>query len=508
MNAGKSRLNVLFWAVAVFTVVWVGFGDRMLTHWAYAVERGRIQAGSEELAQLADELPEVYAVSRAFKLVAKIARPGVVHIRVSGGKLDRTDSEEQERIRKHLRDMIPEDQLEHWLRRVPPGSGSGIIFDSAGYILTNNHVVEGRDEIFVVLHDEREFKAAVVGTDPKTDLAVIKIDAPDLHPLKLGDSDALEVGDWVIAVGSPFGLQQTVTHGIVSAIGRSRIDGVDIHYQDFIQTDAAINPGNSGGPLLNLRGEVVGVNTAIATHGDGVNAGIAFTIPSNMAIKVANQLKTRGEVRRGYLGIVPVPVRETDLEIFGLPSAEGVLVEMVVRRSPADRAGLQVEDVIMGIDDVPITGLAQFRSLVADLRPNQRVRLRVLRDREEVALRVRLGLQPDSRRTPGSGPVDNSRKIARLGLHARTLRAGELYQRGYDEDVRGVYVASWNSEWENPPAIGPYEVIVACNGKPVKSVPELNEVLKDVPKNRKIRLTILEPTGDRRIISIKPRGRR
>ena len=505
MSTRKPGWTTAFWVVALLTIGWLGFGDGVPTHPAYAAEREGVQAGKDEPAQLEAEVADLQNVSRAFKAVAKIARPGVVHIRVGGGEVAKADSEELERLRERLKDMVPEEQLERWLRRVPPGSGSGIILDVEGHILTNNHVVEGRDDISVILHDERKFKATVVGTDPKTDLAVIKIDAPDLHPLKMGDSDLLEVGDWVIAVGSPFGLQQTVTHGIVSAKGRTSV-GVGIDYQDFIQTDASINPGNSGGPLLNMRGEVVGVNTAIATNGDAVNAGIAFTIPSNMAIKIADQLKAHGAVTRGYLGIVPLPIEPADAEIFGLPAANGVLVERIVRRSPADRAGLQIEDVIIAVNDVEIVNYQQFRTLVADLHPDERARLRVIRDGKETQVHVRMGIQPEDLHTPTSEPVEDYRKIARLGMQVRTLRAGDL--RAYDAAVRGVVVMGWNTSEKSPVDIQPGEVVVGCNDRPVKSVRDLNEAMKDVPKNRNVRLEILEPTGDRRIVTIKPEAKK
>lgn len=531
MDRTKPRGGGFFWLLVVLTVVGLGLGDPVVARWANAAERGQTQAPSDELAELEETMQQVHAVSRAFKLVARLARPSVVHIRVGAAEhspLSEQEIDEQlrERFKEYYDGELPpgtdpndiEKEIEtyrHWLEQspAPPGSGSGVIFDADGYILTNNHVVGDRQEITVVLEDEREFEAKVVGTDPKTDLAVLKIDAPNLHPLKMGDSDALEVGDWVIAVGSPFGLQQTVTHGIVSAKGRSRITGVDIEYQDFIQTDAAINPGNSGGPLLNLRGEVVGINTAIATHGDGVNAGIAFTIPSNMALKVASQLKNTGEVRRGYLGIVPVPVDKADYELFGLPETGGIMVESIVRRSPADRAGLRIEDVIVAIDDVPIVGYEQFRTVVADLEPNKRAALRVIRDHEEVTVRVRMGLQPEDLHRPldvgqsGAEPPESSRESLRLGLKLRTARS-EFVRQLYGAGTRGVFVTGFGSDWTELPDIEPGELVVACNDKPVRSVYELNKVLEEIPVARRIVLTILEPTGDQKQVTIAPRGKR
>ena len=563
MARAKRSLSIMLWSTVVLAVLWIGLGDRLLTHLAYAVERGRIQASNTELAELQAELPEVYAVARAFKLVSKVARPGVVHIRVSGGDHSTMSDEEiDDFLREHLKDVPPaepddktspdepepnapgksdserrgnageggkdatppgnpsdsdklkerRDQIERWLRRMrpPPASGSGIIFDADGHILTNNHVVTGRTDFRVVLYDDREYDAKLIGTDPKTDLAVLKIEAPDLHPLTFGDSDKLEVGDWVLAVGSPFDLRQTVTHGIVSAKGRTRIPGVAIMYQDFIQTDAAINPGNSGGPLLNLRGEVVGVNTAIATHGDGVNAGIAFTIPSNMAVKVATQLKSSGTVTRAWLGISLSDVLPEDVEIFGLPDRHGVFVDTVLDDSPAEKAGLQVEDVILKINDVPIDGLVQLRELVADLTPDEVAHLRVVRDREERAVDVTLGVQPQNPAMVLRSPNGQAREINRLGLYVRTFRP-EFVRQGplaYGASERGVLVMGLDPAWRNPPDIAQRELIVGCNGAPVKSVRDLNAALQKAPANEKVRLEILEPAGDRRIISVKPQGQK
>jgi len=474
-----------------------------------AAEPGSSQATSDELAQLQADLPDLHALSRAFNTVAKVARPGVVHIKVSGGEAPRVDPEERERLREKLKETIPDEQLDRMLRAVPPGSGSGIIIDPNGFILTNNHVVEGREEITVILNDEREFEATIIGTDRKTDLAVVKVEATDLPALKLGDSDRLDVGDWVIAVGAPFGLTQTVTHGIVSAKGRKRIAGVDIDYQDFIQTDAAINPGNSGGPLLNLRGEVVGVNTAIATHGDGVNAGVAFTIPSNLAAKIAAQLKATGSVQRGWLGVSFTSIDKDDAEIFGLPKAKGVLVERVLPQSPADRAGLQVEDAITAIDDTEVNDLDHVRSLIADVRPDERVRLHIIRDRKSQTVTVRLGEQPEDVRTQAMVRGTDAREISRLGLQVRTMRPGlaRVY-RTYDPTARGVYVMGLMPDRENPPDVAPSELVVECNGKPVQSVTELEQALSKVPSNRNVKLTVLEPTGDKREITVKPPKRK
>jgi serine protease Do len=497
------RISAFLWVFAILVALSVTLGDRLMTRFAYALERGRIQATADELAELETELPEVHAISRAFKLVARVARPGVVHIRVTGGERDLTDADADD-LREHLRDIVPEDQLGPWLDRTEPapGAGSGVILDADGHILTNYHVIEGRPDIEVFLHDDREYDAELIGTDPKSDLAVLKINAPNLHPLPFADSDLLEVGDWVLAVGSPFGLTQTVTHGIVSATGRTRVAGINILYQNFIQTDAAINPGNSGGPLLNVRGKVVGVNTAIATHGDAVNAGIAFTIPSNMAMKVARQLIDHGEVRRGWLGISLDELDAGDVEVFELPSDDGVLVAAVFEGSPAAVAGMQVEDVIVDVNGERVTNLTHLQGMIADLMPNDTATVGVIRDGALQELRIVLGRQPVDLRAAPRGETITGRAVARLGMQVRTLRPGML--RSYDDDERGVVVWAYDASDRDLPDIQVGKLIVACNREPVKNVGELLEQLAKTPSNQRVRLQVLEPTGDRQIIYIEP----
>jgi serine protease Do len=465
------------------------------------------QISRQELAQT-PEVAALQAVSRAFRAVAKVAGPGVVNINVAGGRVSQIPREEIQRLREHLGGDVTEEQIEQLLRRAqPPGSGSGIVFDTQGHILTNNHVVEGRETIGVQLADERIFEARLVGTDPKTDLAVIRIDATDLHPLTFGDSSALEVGDWVVAVGAPFGLAQTVTHGIVSATGRTRVSGIDIMYQDFIQTDAAINPGNSGGPLLNLRGEVVGVNTAIATRGDIYNAGVAFTIPSNMAVRVARALITSGKVARGWLGIsyTSQSLTADDAEILRLPDRSGILLSAVQKDSPAARGGLQVEDVIVAVNGQPIERSAQFQALIAEMPPEEVVRVGIIRDGQPREVRVTLGLQPDKLEAP---PAEG-RPIPALGLSGLALRPALAFMyfqaRAYADSDRGVFVVAVEPESGHEPAVRPGEVIVACNGQPVASVGELVRIVASAPVDARVRLRIREPSSDERIIELKKR---
>ena len=259
-----------------------------------------------------------------------------------------------------------------------PGSASGFIFDEAGYIMTNNHVVKGANEIEVTLTDGREFVATVVGQDPNTDIAVIKIKGQDLPSLRLGDSDDLHVGDWAIAVGNPLDLEGTVTVGVISAKGRAdlNIRGGAPLYQDFIQTDASINFGNSGGPLVNIKGEVIGVNSAVNAQADG----IGFAIPINLARDVANALISDGKVVRGFLGVRPQEITRELAEANDLGDTEGIIIASVESDTPADKAGIEAGDVITAFDGASITSVTQFRRVVAGVTPGEKVEVRIVRD--------------------------------------------------------------------------------------------------------------------------------
>ncbi|MBM3423162.1 MAG: DegQ family serine endoprotease [Chlorobi bacterium] len=278
-------------------------------------------------------------------------------------------------------------------KEVRRGLGSGVIVSSDGYILTNNHVIDKADAVYVRTSDNRKLDAKVIGTDPKTDLAVIKVNAKGLKPIMIGDSDRLRVGEWVIAIGSPLGesLARTVTQGIVSAIGRSNVGLAD--YEDFIQTDAAINPGNSGGPLVNINGELVGINTAIASRTGGFE-GIGFAVPSNMAQKVLTSLITTGKVTRGYLGVSIQDIDENIARGLQLQAGQGVLVGTVVEGSPAAKAGIRTGDVIVDFNDRKSTSSVDLRNEIAVLSPGSLVKIRILRDGEIRVFNVRLEEQP------------------------------------------------------------------------------------------------------------------
>ncbi|MEK0085050.1 DegQ family serine endoprotease [Benzoatithermus flavus] len=281
-------------------------------------------------------------------------------------------------------------------------AGSGVIVDAPhGYVLTNHHVVQNADRITVTLKDQREFDAQLVGSDPATDIALLRIPARNLSELPFGDSDRLKVGDLVVAIGNPFGLGQTVTSGIISALGRGGI--TNDKYEDFIQTDAPINPGNSGGALINSKGELIGINTAILAPGGG-NVGIGFAVPSNMARAVMDQLLRFGHVRRGRIGVVIQDVTPPLAEAMGLDAQQGALIAQVERGSPADRAGLRPGDVVLSVDGVPVKSSADLRNRIGLAEVGQTVALEVLRDGRRSRLDVKITAARDRRADAGQPP--------------------------------------------------------------------------------------------------------
>jgi len=371
------------------------------------------------------------AIEEAFVDVAGKVTPAVVN--VSAKKQSKPREEGQARPEERFREFFGEEFFERFFRRrapreMPRGMGSGVIVDRRGYILTNNHVVEDADQIEVSLSDHRKFNATVVGRDPKTDLAVLKVDATGSLPVaELGDSSQLRIGQWAIAIGNPFGLDRTVTVGIISATGRARM-GVAT-YENFIQTDASINPGNSGGPLLNLDGEVIGINTAIVAMGQG----IGFAIPINTAKEIMRQLIDQGRVVRGWLGIV---IQDLDGDLaqgFGVPPRSGILVADVIKEGPADAAGLKPGDIIVEFGGRPVREVPELQQKVAAVPPGQASELTVLRDKRRELVTVRVGEMPseEARVTTPSGQ--------RLGLEVQP-NTPELARRFNLTTTGGVVV--------------------------------------------------------------------
>ncbi len=372
---------------------------------------------------------------------------------------------------RFFEDMVPKNYKQTSL-------GSGFIIDKDGYILTNNHVIERADEIKVKLSSGKEFKATIKGRDPKTDLALIKIKSwKDLPTVKPGDSDKLQVGEWVIAIGNPFGLSQTVTAGIVSAKGR--IIGAGL-YDDFIQTDASINPGNSGGPLFNLKGEVVGINTAIVASGQG----IGFAIPINMANDLLPQLKEKGKVTRGWLGVMIQDVTSDLAESFGLKDAKGALVSDVVPDGPADRAGIKQGDIIIEVDGKDIDEMNKLPRLVATLHVEKEVRVKIIRDGKEKTFKVVIGEYPEERILYSREQIGEE-----LGMTIVELTPEIAKQFGYTKK-EGVLVSNVSpGSPADEAGIKRGDLIIEINRKPVKNLENYKSILSNV-KGRRILLLL------------------
>ncbi|MCC6763699.1 MAG: DegQ family serine endoprotease [Deltaproteobacteria bacterium] len=373
--------------------------------------------------------------------------------------------------------------------------GSGFVIDPEGYILTNNHVVENADEIVVRLDNEQEHKATLVGKDPKTDLALLKIDGVSgLTAVTLGDSDTLRVGEWVMAIGNPFGLDHSVTSGIVSAKGRFIGAG---NYDDYIQTDAAINPGNSGGPLLNLRGEVVGINSAIFSRTGG-NIGIGFAIPVNLAKELVPQLREKGKVTRGWLGVLIQKVTPEIAESLGLDQARGALVADVVASGPAAAAGVKVGDVIVEFDGHPVSESNELPMLVARTPLDKQVTLKVMRDKESMEFTVTIAeLQDDEAQLASAGDSE------KLGLSVQTLTPEIAENLGVTE-TKGVVVSSVESgSAADEAGIRRGDVILEVNRQAVEDVGDYKAALKKVEKGKNVLLLVRR--GDNTIfLALKP----
>ncbi|WP_407682248.1 DegQ family serine endoprotease [Pseudomonas laurentiana] len=363
--------------------------------------------------------------------------------------------------------------------------GSGFIISSDGYVLTNNHVVADADEIMVRLSDRSEFQAKVVGTDPRTDVALLKIDGKNLPTVKLGDSEKLKVGEWVLAIGSPFGFDHSVTKGIVSAKGRTLPNDT---YVPFIQTDVAINPGNSGGPLFNMNGEVVGINSQIFTRSGGF-MGLSFAIPIDVALDVSNQLKKDGKVSRGWLGVVIQEVNKDLAESFGLDKPAGALVAQVLEDGPAAKGGLQVGDVILSLNGQPIIMSADLPHLVGGLKEGAKASLEVVRDGKRRNLDVTIGALPDDDQevvASANGGVERSSN--RLGVSVADLNAEQKKAL----DLKGGVVIK---EVQDGPAamigLRPGDVITHLNNQAIMSAKSFTEIAKELPKNRSVSMRVL-----------------
>ncbi len=352
--------------------------------------------------------------------------------------------------------------------------GSGVIVSSNGFILTNNHIVEKARDVTVVLQDRRELEAKVVGTDPMTDIAVLKIDADGLKPARLGNSDQAEVGDFVMAIGSPFGVGMAATAGIISATGRANLNIVDI--EDFIQTDAAINPGNSGGALVNMRGEVIGINTAILTAGGGFQ-GVGFAIPINMARSVMNSLIKFGKVTRGWIGVIVQDVTPVIAEQFKLERPRGVIISDLAPSGPAARAGLKRGDVVLAWNGQEVKDFGHLRNLIAESRPGSQARVTIIREGRQQELAITVAERPVERPEP-EARAGLPEPAERIGVRAADLNPEMARQLGVPENTTGALVVEIEVGGAADEAgIQPGDVIQEVNRQPVQNAMELKAAL-------------------------------
>jgi serine protease Do len=380
------------------------------------------------------------------------------------------------------------------------GLGSGVIVSADGYILTNNHVVEKATDVKVQLADKRQFPGKVIGTDPKTDIAVVKIAATGLPTIALGNSGNLHVGDYAFAIGNPFGIGETATMGIISATGRNGLSIED--YEDFIQTDAAINPGNSGGALLDARGKLIGINTAILSGGSGGNQGIGFAIPINMAKYVMDQILKNGKVRRGYIGVLIQEVTPDLAKSFKVPPEKGALVSNVEPNSPGAKAGLERGDVIMQLNGEPIDGPNDLKLKVAAIMPGTTVHLQVNRGGQTRDMDLTLGEAP-SGKGPGNASAEGGGKSAMRGVQVDELTADIRQQLGLSPDTRGVVVTEVD---DGSPAsdagLQQGDVIQQVNRHPVYSVAEYRHLI-DEAGDQPVML-LVNQGGNTRFVVVQP----
>jgi len=452
----------------------------------------RVSHASSSIALAANtaspDLPESPFVS-----VVDKALPAVVFIDVTKKVGGEGGDSSDEFMKRFFGQPMPRQQ------RVP-SSGSGFIIDDQGRILTNNHVVRDAESIKVTLNDGRTFKATTVGTDPATDVAVIKIEGSRLPVLPLGDSDKLRIGDWAIAIGNPLGdLRGSVTVGIISAQGRSNLNifGGTPDYQDFIQTDASINFGNSGGPLCNIRGEAIGINTAINTSGQG----IGFAIPINLAKHVAEQLVAHGTVKRAAMGVTLANMTPEIAEGFGLGDQQGVIIQSIVDGSPAAKAGLRRNDVIVDMDGTPVTDLSKFRLRIADTPVGTRVKLGLLRDGKRLTADVTLSdrdLTIANNQPQVKGEDDTADDI---GMTVRDMTASERTELKVDSGVRVTDVVD-GSEAEDKD-IQPGDVIEEVNRMPVKNAADFKAQVAKVRKSGKPLVMIINRNQSTRFETLK-----
>jgi serine protease Do len=433
-----------------------------------------------------DETIFLDTLNRSLSAVAEMVKPSVVNISttstVTSGGTQLDEFFNDPFFRRFFGDQFGGQMPEQKFKS--SALGSGVIVTADGYILTNNHVVQNTDEIKVLLDDRREFTGKVIGTDSHSDLAVIKIKAQGLPAVRIGNSDTLKIGEVVMAVGNPFALNQTITMGIVSAVGRSRVGIAD--YEDFIQTDAAINPGNSGGALINIKGELVGINTAIFSTSGGY-MGIGFAIPSNMAKAVKDSIIKHGKVVRGWLGVSIQDMTPELAKHFGIKEKRGSLVTDIIKDSPAEKAGFQRGDLITSIEGKPIEESSSLRNMVAQSSPGSTVMVTVIRDSKEKILSVTLG---ELAETVAAAPVKSEYRNVLNGVHVQDLTPDIRQQFDLPKEVEGVIIADIDSDSAAVMALTTGDVIGEINRKAIRSVKDYEKISSKLGEKESVLLLI------------------
>ncbi len=462
------RINLILIAIAV-----VGGFTAIDTHFIGSIAEAKAM--------------EYFDAPASFTKLAEMASPAVVNIRtvktIKGGgpvfrQFQRDPWGKNSPFREFFERYFGEDLQREFKQ---PSLGSGFIFDEEGFVVTNNHVIEDADQIKVKLKDDREFDAKIVGRDPNTDLALLKIESGENLPtVKLGDSDALKVGQWVVAIGSPFGLEHTVTAGIVSAKGRVIGSGP---YDDFIQTDASINPGNSGGPLLNLKGEVVGINTAIIASGQG----IGFAIPINLARDIIMALKNEGEVTRGWLGVAIQDLNGDMAEYYGVEDKKGVFVADVFEGDPADRAGIKAKDIILEVNGEKIKTSRQLTSMIAGIPVGESASIKILRDGKEQTVKVKIAKRSEEKLAARAQPREEA---AEFGIRVSDLTP-EIMQRFNMDESSGVIVIHIEEGGKGDDAgVRVGDIIKEINRRSVKNTGDYEAILNQLSSGESVNLFI------------------
>jgi serine protease Do len=461
--------------------------------------RGQISSKSVEiLTQLSEAQSEVAAV----------ATPSVVNI--STTRMIKSHEEmpldlfEDPFFRRFFGDQVPHPNMPKEYKE--QSLGSGVIVSEDGYIVTNNHVIEKAQEIKVLLSNKKDYKAKLIGADPKTDLAVIKIDVKGLTPLPWGDSNKLKVGEIVFAIGNPFGLNQTVTRGVISAVGRANVGIAD--YEDFIQTDAAINPGNSGGALINARGELIGINTAILSRTGGYQ-GIGFAVPSNMGKQVMDSLVKYKKVVRGWLGVSIQEVTSDLAEEFGVRDLKGSLVSGVMKGSPAEKAGIKQGDVVLEYNGKLVEDTGHLRNMVSQTPIDTKVKIKLLRDKKEITVEVvvaelpkKLAEASSQEKEPEEGNEEESSALA--GLVVRELTPELARHFGFEETEKGVVVVKIESGSKLYEAgIRPGDIILQINQKNIASLDEYKKIAPKIKAKERL-LLLLRRKGQDLFVTVRP----